>query len=149
MRLTINKNERNKLLKELAMADVLAAHGYRVHLVEEDSRTGSYVALINGIPADFKRTKSHNNIRKYASVAVKKQHAKILVYQFDRDTPAIHLEITYLIQRGYSILYFYRQKTRIIHSSKNKTAPETGLSIWYDCRHQPGDIPYFIKLMQR
>ena len=129
MRLTINKNERNKLLKELAMADVLAAHGYRVHLVEEDSRTGSYDALINGIPADFKRTKSHNNIRKYASIAVKKQHAKILVYQFDRE--------------------LYRQKTRIIHSSKNKTAPETGLSIWYDCRHQPGDIPYFIKLMQR
>ena len=58
MRLTINKNERNKLLKELAMADVLAAHGYRVHLVEEDSRTGSYDALINGIPADFKRTKA-------------------------------------------------------------------------------------------
>lgn len=117
MRLTINKNERNKLLKELAMADVLAAHGYRVHLVEEDSRTGSYYALINGIPAGFKRTKSHNNIRKYASVAVKKQHAKILVYQFDRDTPAIHLEITYLIQRGYSILYFFtdRKQELFIH----------------------------------
>ena len=128
MRLTINKNERNKRLKELAMANVLAAHGYRVHLVEEDSRTDSYDALINGIPADFKRTKSHNNIQKYASVAVKKQHAKIGVFH---------------------PIFLYRQKTRIIHSSKNKTAPETGLSIWYDCRHQPGDIPYFKKLMQR
>lgn len=114
MRLTINKNERNKLLKERAMADVLAAHGYRVHLVEEDSRTGSYDALINGIPADFKRTKSHN------------------------DSEGV-----------FHPIFLYRQKTRIIHSSKNKTAPETGLSIWYDCRHQPGDIPYFIKLMQR
>ena len=59
-RLTINKNERNKLLKELAMADVLARHGYRVHLVDEDPRTGSYNALINGIPADFKRTASRD-----------------------------------------------------------------------------------------
>lgn len=117
MRLTINKNERNKLLKELAMADVLAAHGYRVHLVEEDSRIGSYDALINGIPADFKRTKSHNNIRKYASIAVKKQRAKILVFQFDRDTPSIHLEIISLIQRGYSIIYFFtdRKQELFIH----------------------------------
>ena len=38
-RLTINKNERNKL---------------------KDSRTGSYDALINGIPADFKRTASRD-----------------------------------------------------------------------------------------
>ena len=59
----------------------------------------------------------NKNERKYASVAVKKQHAKILVYQFDRDTPAIHLEITYLIQRGYSILYFFtdRKQELFIH----------------------------------
>ena len=49
MRLTINKNERNKLLKELAMADVLAAHGYRVHLVEEDWRTVVRAILIEPI----------------------------------------------------------------------------------------------------
>ena len=42
------------------MADVLARHGYRVHLVDEDPRTGSYNALINGIPADFKRTASRD-----------------------------------------------------------------------------------------
>ena len=64
-RLTINKNERNKLLKELAIAGILARHGFHVHLVEEDSRTGSFDALVNGIPADFKRTASHNNIKKY------------------------------------------------------------------------------------
>ena len=110
MRLGINKNERNKLLKEMAMADVLAAHGYRVHLVEEDPRRGSYDALINGIPADFKRTKSHNNIRKYASKAFKKQQARILVFQFDRDVPAIHLEITALIQKGFPVIYFFSDR---------------------------------------
>lgn len=68
LRLTINKHERNKLLKEIAIANVLARHGFRVHLVEEDPRTRSYDALINGVPADFKRTSSHNNIRKYASL---------------------------------------------------------------------------------
>lgn len=31
MRLSINKNERNKLLKEMAMADVLASHGFRYY----------------------------------------------------------------------------------------------------------------------
>ena len=71
-RLKINKNERNKLLKEMAMADVLAAHGFRIHLVEEDTRLVSYDALINGIPADFKRTSSHNNIKKYAKRATQK-----------------------------------------------------------------------------
>lgn len=116
-RLTINKNERNKLLKELAMADVLARHGYRVHLVDEDPRTGSYDALINGIPADFKRTASHNNIKKYASKAFHKQQAKILVFQFDRDTPSIHLEITYLIQKGYPLIYFFtdRKEELFVH----------------------------------
>ena len=110
MRLTINKNERNKLLKELAMADVLAAHGFRVHLVEEDPRKGSYDALINGIPADFKRTKSHNNIRKYASKAFRKQQARILVFQFDQDTPSIHREITDLIRKGNPVIYFFSDR---------------------------------------
>ena len=110
MRLKINKNERNKLLKEMAMADVLANHGFKVHLVEEDPRRGSFDALINGVPADFKRTKSHNNIRKYASKAFRKQQAKILVFQFDRDTPSIHWEITYLLQNKYPVIYFFSDR---------------------------------------
>lgn len=109
-RLTINKNERDKLLKELDIAYVLARHGYQVHLVEEDSRTGSYDALIDGIPADFKRTKSHYNIQKYASKAIHHQKAKIMVFQFDADTPAIHWEIESLVQKRIRIIYFFSDR---------------------------------------
>ena len=115
MRLSINKNERNKLLKEMAMADVLANYGFRVHLVEEDPRRGSFDALINGVPADFKRTKSHNNIRKYASKAVKKQQARILVFQFDSDTPSIHWELTDLIQKGLPVIYFFSDRKNDVY----------------------------------
>lgn len=120
MRLTINKNERNKLLKEMAMADVLAAQGFRVHLVEEDPRAGSYDALINGIPADFKRTSSHNNIKKYASKALKRQQAKILVFQFDNDTPQIHRAVLQVATRGERIIYFFtdRKKRYLLDKSK-------------------------------
>lgn len=86
-RLSINKNERNKLLKELYMAGVLAKH--------------------NGIPADFKRTSSHNNIKKYASNAIKRQHARIIVFQLDKENPAIHKELLDLVNRAYSIIYFF------------------------------------------
>ena len=82
-RLTIKKNERNKLLKELAIAYV---------------------------PADFKRTKSHNNIQKYASKAIHHQKAKIMVFQFDADTPAIHWEIESLVQKRIRIIYFFSDR---------------------------------------
>ncbi len=117
-RLTINKNERNKLLKELAMAGVLAYHGYNVHLVEEDPRRGSYDALVDGIPADFKRTKSHNNIQKYASKALHFQKAKLLVFQFDADTPEIHLEIDSLVRRKIRIIYFFSDRPKEVFDIK-------------------------------
>ena len=115
MRLSINKNERNKLLKEMAMADVLASHGFRVHLVEEDPRTGTYDALINGLPADFKRTSSHNNIRKYAKKAIEKQNAKLIVLQLDNDTPQIHRELFVLIRKKIPIIYFFSDRTKDLY----------------------------------
>ena len=116
MRLKINKNERNKLLKEMAMADVLANHGFKVHLVEEDPRMGSFDALINGVPADFKRTKSHNNIKKYAKRAIKQQQAKIIVFQLDAETHPIHWELEKLARKGFYILYFFTKDSRQLYS---------------------------------
>lgn len=116
MRLKINKNERNKLLKEMAMADVLANHGFRVHLVEEDPRRGSFDALINGVPADFNRTKSHNNIKKYAKRAIKQQQARIIVFQLDNENPAIHKELMDLSHRGITVIYYFTNNSELVYT---------------------------------
>ena len=99
-RLTINKNERNK----------------------EDSRTGSYDALVNGIPADFKRTASHNNIKKYAKRAIQIQGAKIIVFQFDIDTPLVHRAVLQTASKGVQVIYFFTDRPSELFWL-NKTAP--------------------------
>ena len=102
----------------MAMADVLAAHGFRIHLVEEDTRLVSYDALINGIPADFKRTSSHNNIKKYAKRATQKQQAIIIVFQLDAETHLIHWELEKLSRKGFHLLYFFTKDPKQVYSLK-------------------------------
>jgi len=125
-RLTINKNERNKLLKELAMAGVLAYHGYNVHLVEEDPRRGSYDALVDGIPADFKRTASHNNIKKYVHKAIYLQKAKIIEFQLDNDTPLIHRALLQAADKGAQIIYYFTDRLTEVFCINKTTPKESG-----------------------
>ncbi len=78
-----SKNERDVYKKESDMCKVFARNGYRMVMLHEKSGVSSPDVLINGIPADLKRTKGVNNIEKYAKKAVRKQGAKLVLIQFD------------------------------------------------------------------
>lgn len=102
-----NKQELAKFRKEQAMCRVLASHGKRVEHLAETPGISSSDITVNGIPADLKRTASHVNILKYARHATKSQGAKMVVYQFDKETREIYLELEKLKKRGIRFLYFF------------------------------------------
>jgi len=102
-----NKQELAKFRKEQAMCRVLASHGKRVEHLAETPGISSSDITVNGIPADLKRTASHVNILKYARHATNSQGAKMVVYQFDKETREIYLELEKLKKRGIRFLYFF------------------------------------------
>lgn len=79
----VNKQEKAKYDKEHKMCEVFAKAGYRVEYWGETSGISSSDVTINGVPADLKRTKGSGNIVKYAKKAVRRQGAKIALFQFD------------------------------------------------------------------
>ncbi len=83
LRFKKNSQEIEKYQKEHAMCLVLKQHGFRVEHLSDEKKDGTYDIHLNGIPADLKRTMGFGNIIKYASEAIKKQNAKIIVFQFD------------------------------------------------------------------
>ncbi len=103
----INKNERAIYEKEYAMSKVFARNGYRIEMLSETSRISSYDANINGIPADLKRISGENNIVKSASKAIHKQHAKVVLFQFDKQSERVFLELLKLRRRKYNVYYFF------------------------------------------
>jgi phage gp29-like protein len=103
----MNKQEKTKFRKELKMAQVFAKSGFAVEMLEEVSRIPSPDALINGILADLKKTKSHNNIINYAKNDVKNKKAKIFFYEFEKENKNIYLELQYMYKKYRIKAYFY------------------------------------------
>ncbi|MCL2312336.1 MAG: hypothetical protein FWC41_07770 [Firmicutes bacterium] len=56
----MNKQEKAKFKREYNMCLILAKNGYAVEYLKDKPK--SYDILLNGIPADLKKTTSHNNI---------------------------------------------------------------------------------------
>lgn len=109
----INSNEREKFAKEHFMCEVLARGKYNVDYLE--SVEGRYDILINGEPADLKKLSSENNIRRHASHAVKKQGAKIVVFEFTVETKEIHERLKFL-KGKYHCIYFFSRNTNVLYS---------------------------------
>jgi hypothetical protein len=64
---------------------------------------------INGVLGDFKRLSSHNNIVREAKNAVRKQGAKVVLFQFDNETDAIHKQLEVLKMLRIRTYYFFTQ----------------------------------------
>ena len=110
----ISKNEREKLEKEMRMAEVFARNGYRIEMLEEKDRDPGPDVLINGIKGDFKSVSSENNVVRYAKKAFKKQGAEVVLFEIDAMTREIYTELLKAKENGGRIFY-YSQKDRVVH----------------------------------
>ena len=107
-----NKQEKAKFEKELAMCMALAQNGYAIVYLK-DTQHG-YDILLNGTPADLKKTATHNNIEKYAKKAVREQGAKMVVFEFEAMTGRIHDELNRIKRAGIEVKYFVSESEAVI-----------------------------------
>ncbi|MDD3945027.1 MAG: hypothetical protein PHS38_09970, partial [Bacteroidales bacterium] len=111
---TINKNEKVKFDKEYRMCEVFAKNGYKIEILKERPGISSSDIRLNGIMAELKKTSSHNNIMNYAKKAIDKQGAKIVLFEFGKETKEIHLELLKLKKENIRVYYYFsRQKDMI------------------------------------
>src|SRR5690606_8249992 len=108
-----NKQERLKYEKELAMCRVLGKAGFEVEMLEEIPRVSGFDILLNGIPTELKKIKSHNNIVNEAKDAIRKKGAEIVVYEFEVETAEIHKELEALKQKGIKAKWFFSGKSEV------------------------------------
>src|SRR5690606_33735568 len=96
-----------------AMCLFLKRQGFEVEMLEEVPGRPSVDIRFNGIPADLKKTGSHNNIVKEAKDAIRKKNAEIVVFEFTKETPAIYAEIERLKQMNIKALYYFTGRDKI------------------------------------
>jgi hypothetical protein len=107
---SINKQEMAKYEKELSMCQTLAGSGYQVAYLKMTE--GSFDIYLNGTSADLKKTASHNNIVAYAKKAVTKQGAKVVVFEFEKETHHIFEELKLLKAKNIPVKYFFANDKR-------------------------------------
>lgn len=101
-----NKQEKAKYDKEHEMCLTYARAGYRVEHLGETPGVSSPDVMINGTPADLKRTKGSGNIVKYAHKAVHQQGAKAVLFQFDEWNDEFRKQLLILKKEGIKVKYF-------------------------------------------
>jgi len=109
-----SKNETIKFLKEQEMCMTLARNGHKIeHL--DDKWGESYDIHIDGIKADLKKTRSHNNIVNYAKEAIRDQGAEMVIFEFEKETEMIHAEIIQLYKKSIRAKYYFSHNKNIIY----------------------------------
>ena len=100
--------------KEQDMARDLAKMGYQIeHLAENNRPKGDrYDTLFDGVKADFKSTKSNNNITKYGKKAFREQGADMVVYRLEEHAYGMldelkNLKVLFPDKR---IVYYYQDE---------------------------------------
>ena len=115
LKANINKNEKEKLRKELKMAKVFAEHGYNVELLEEIAGVSSCDAIVNGKKVDFKSLSSANNIVRHAKEAIKKQGADFVYFEFENREKYKFLKELNVLSSKYNIhgKYYFKGENEI------------------------------------
>lgn len=108
-----SNNEKSKFKKEHDMCLNLAKHDYRIVYLK--TVEGSYDITINGIPADLKKLKSHNNILKKAEHAINEQKAKIVIYEFENFNSDILTRLSELKRKGYQAIWYKSSAPNVLH----------------------------------
>ncbi len=110
----VSKQELGVYRKEQDMARDLAKMGHKiVHLAEHNRPAGDrYDALFDGVKADFKSTKSHNNVVKYGEKALEEQGADMVIFRLEEHSSKMHWELQKLKKKfpNNDILYYYKDE---------------------------------------
>ena len=93
------------------MARDLAKMGHHIEHLAETNRPkhDRYDTLFNGVKADLKSTKSHNNIRDYGEKAFERQGADMVIFRFEQRTNRIGKELRKLKDKypDKRVVYYY------------------------------------------
>ena len=110
----INKQQQEVYRKEQTIAKDLARMGHHIeHLAENNRPVGErYDTLFDGVKADFKSTRSHNNIAKYGKKAFREQGADMVVYRLEEHTEGMLKELKNLKELfpDKRIVYYYEDE---------------------------------------
>lgn len=109
-----SKNDYLKYEKEKEMCKLFAKGGHSIVHLNEVSGISSSDVLFDGIKADLKRTKSPSNIFYYAKYAIRKQNAKIVLFQFDGWNSRFNAEIKNLQKENIHGYFIITGKNEII-----------------------------------
>jgi hypothetical protein len=111
-----SKQEKKKYDKEYDMCLTLAKNGYRVEYLKQTE--GSFDIYLNDIGADLKKTKTHNNMVRYAKKAIREQGAEIVIFEFEEMTHNIIKELYNIQKLGIWVKYFTTEKKVVLNLSE-------------------------------
>jgi hypothetical protein len=94
---------------------VLAKNGYRV-LHINDTGVIKYDAYVNDIASELKRLSSENNIENEAKDAIHVKKAKLVVFEFEKETRAIYKELDNLVKVKIHGMYWFKKRESKIYS---------------------------------
>jgi hypothetical protein len=100
----VSKQEEIIFNKEYDMCITLAQNGYRIEYLKITE--GSFDIHLNGLSADLKKTRSHNNLVHYGKKAIKGQGAQLVVFELETLTGRITTELNKLKTSGIRVLFF-------------------------------------------
>ena len=103
-----SNQERKKFDREHQICMNYARDGHKIKHLPDKKRNdrGTYDTIFDGYKADLKKTKSTNNIIKYASRATKKQGAQIILFEFEQWNNKFRDLVDELIRKGYHGRYY-------------------------------------------
>ena len=110
-----NEETTDQKLKEAGFLVFLSAKQIE-HLAENNRPKGDrYDTLFDGVKADLKSTRSHNNIAKYGKKAFREQGADMVVYRLEEHTEGMLKELKNLKELfpDKRIVYYYQDEQRL------------------------------------
>jgi len=111
---TKSKNEKLKYEKEKNQCMVLAKNGQKIKLIDDSN--GGFDIYMNDIASELKRLSSDNNIGSEAKDAVFNKKAKLIVFEFEKESKAIHTELSELVRKGYHGKYWFKGRESKIYN---------------------------------
>lgn len=103
----LNKQEQGKFEKELRVAKRLAEKGHRIVFTDEPPGIPMHDVLFDGMRADIKSLKSHNNLLREAREAISHQNAEIVLIEFTQRNDKIIEAIKRLTREGIHGKYYF------------------------------------------
>ena len=111
---SINKQEKIKYDKEYNMCLILAQNGYKVEYLKITE--SSFDIYLNGISADLKKTSGSGNIVRYAKKAIHEQGAKIVIFEFEKESIEIYAKLEHVKKINIHGKYYFSNKKNFIHA---------------------------------